>query len=132
MPIECMMQDLLKNYEKTERPPQEKGNFRKCYYSVLKTCDVKKMLRNPGDTTTVRVNMLIRSMGPISETDMVYGWNSKIFYQPFPWTENSAYIHSVTYRKLSVLFNGLLLPAILERQPSKFQGSETDCKQCDH
>ena len=92
MPIECMMQDLLKNYEKTERPPQEKGNFRKCYYSVLKTCDVKKMLRNPGDTTTVRVNMLIRSMGPISETDMVYGWNSKIFYQPFPWTENSTYI----------------------------------------
>ena len=35
MPIECMMQDLLKNYEKTERPPQEKGNFRKCYFSFL-------------------------------------------------------------------------------------------------
>ena len=76
-----MMQDLLKNYEKTERPPQEKGNFRKCYCTFL--CQ-KKLLRHPGDTTTVRVNMLIRSMGPISETDMVYGWNSKIFYQPCP------------------------------------------------
>ena len=43
MPIECMMQDLLKNYEKTERPPQEKGNFRKCYNLFYKTCDVKKI-----------------------------------------------------------------------------------------
>ena len=31
----------------------------------------KFILKNAGEVTTVRVNMLIRSMGPISETDMV-------------------------------------------------------------
>ena len=40
-----MMQDLLKNYEKTERPPQEKGNFRKCYFSFfIKLVMPKKLL----------------------------------------------------------------------------------------
>ena len=29
------------------------------------------IVQHPGEVTTVRVNMLIRSMGPISETDMV-------------------------------------------------------------
>ena len=31
----------------------------------------KYILKTAGEVTTVRVNMLIRSMGPISETDMV-------------------------------------------------------------
>ena len=47
----------------------------------------------PGEVTTVRVNMLIRSMGPISETDMVSGgWSimltiKNLYFSTFMWTD---------------------------------------------
>ncbi|XP_023328188.1 gamma-aminobutyric acid receptor alpha-like [Eurytemora carolleeae] len=47
--VTAILEDLLKNYDKTERPSQ-----------------------NNRQPTPVRVNILIRSMGPISEAEMYY------------------------------------------------------------
>ena len=96
-----ILEGLLKNYEKTDRP-KDKGassnlyqffahfyilifrenlKFEQCCFQLLLLCKctnaIYRSITLPtsllsGELTTVRVNMLIRSMGPISETDMVH------------------------------------------------------------
>ena len=59
-----ILEDLLQDYDKTERPSYKDGNDEEhfhCYFLLLLL----------GKTTQVKVNILIRSMGPISEMKMV-------------------------------------------------------------
>ena len=65
--ITSILEDLLKDYDKTERPSYKDG--------IVKTMRIrgydKENNFSLGKTTQVKVNMLIRSMGPISEMKMV-------------------------------------------------------------
>merc|ERR1712062_811246 len=81
--ISMILEDLLKNYEKTERPPQDKG-----------------------EVTTVRVNMLIRSMGPISETDMFYSMDC--YFRQY-WRDNRLSFKGLKQTANNVIINQLSL-----------------------
>ena len=65
--ITMILEDLLKDYDKTERPAFKTGK------TNLYLLYVRHILSHifPGEATKVKINILIRSMGPISEEDMV-------------------------------------------------------------
>ena len=58
--ITRILEDLLKDYDKNERPSYKEGQSGHIFY-----------FHQSGKTTQVKVNILIRSMGPISEMKMV-------------------------------------------------------------
>ena len=60
--ITGILEDLLKDYDKTERPSYKDGKIIPILYHLLFCL---------GKTTQVKVNILIRSMGPINEKKMV-------------------------------------------------------------
>ena len=80
--ITNILESLLKNYDKTERPSFQNG-----------------------EPTKVNVNILIRSMGPISEMQMVRVCDHE----------------QIIEKVLSVLLHGLLLSTILERSETQLQ-----------
>ena len=83
--ITNILESLLKNYDKTERPSFQNG-----------------------EPTKVNVNILIRSMGPISEMQMVRIGDHK----------------QIIKNVLLVLLHGLLLSTILERSETQLQRTQ--------
>ena len=61
--ITRILEDLLKDYDKTERPSYKEGQIFQSGHIFY--------FHQSGKTTQVKVNILIRSMGPISEMKMV-------------------------------------------------------------
>ena len=72
--ITRILEDLLKNYDKTERPSFQDGEMIKAKFNLA----VKRWW-NLGKPTEVKVNILIRSMGPISEMKMV--WHQSLYFE---------------------------------------------------
>ncbi len=83
--ITLILEDLLQDYDKTERPDFKKGTHNSEYrrsprfphipvqfaWEDDKSGTLFLLLLSAGGATKVRINILIRSMGPISEEDMV-------------------------------------------------------------
>ena len=69
-----ILEELLMDYDQTERPPSPGAVC--CSLELRNNCIVLNACSGPTD---VKVSILIRSMGPISDTDMVR--ECDIFYK---------------------------------------------------
>ena len=67
--ITSILESLLKDYDKTERPSYPYGEA-VTLISLIST-NIYYLFEFEGKPTEVKVNILIRSMGPISEMQMV-------------------------------------------------------------
>lgn len=92
--ITSLLEALLQDYDKTERPAF-----------------------NTGEATQVKINVLIRSMGPISEEDMVYDTT---------WILLWVHFRIFPLRIISELLHGLLLPPVLARRKAELYWDEEE------
>ena len=83
-------------------------------------CIVAQVCNDAGPTD-VKVSILIRSMGPISDVDMVSHIIQVLMAQCTNFRLNSLNIRSD--HCIADILNGLLLPPVLEGQQTQLQGA---------
>ena len=134
--ITSILESLLKDYDKTERPSYPYGESS----TQISPVSTNIYYLCTGKPTEVKVNILIRSMGPISEMQMVRKQSREMMtFRPVRYFQYIYYYIFRTVRYIfntdqifSVLLNGLLLSPVLEGPEAQLQGAEKQRQQSRH